>query len=96
VANNSSLDIGNRRLRFLAYAQVQKIHDCNPFGINNQTFIVGRQGHSGTDWIWADKKPGLFFHDAWNEYAVVLPQKEKKFSMSWVLDALLHGIIQQQ
>jgi hypothetical protein len=22
-----------------------------------------------------EKKPGLFFHDAWNEYAVVLPEK---------------------
>jgi hypothetical protein len=35
------------------------------------------------------EKPGLFFHDAWNEYAVVLPEKDKKFSMS--LGAGLHN-----
>jgi hypothetical protein len=23
------------------------------------------------------KKPGIFFHDAWNEYALVLPEKDK-------------------
>jgi hypothetical protein len=68
--NSFSTDIGNRRLRFLAYAQVSKIHDLNPFGINNQTFINGgAAGTSGTGGYGAGKKPGLFFHDAWNEYA---------------------------
>jgi hypothetical protein len=45
------------------------------------------QQELGTGGYGAGKKPGLFFHDAWNEYAVVLP-KDKKFSMS--LGAGLH------
>lgn len=59
------------------------------FGINNQTFTNGgAAGSAGTGAYGAGKKPGLFFHDAWNEYAVVLPEKDKKFSMS--LGAGLH------
>jgi hypothetical protein len=27
--------------------------------------------------VWSGKKPGIFFHDAWNEYALVLPEKTK-------------------
>ena len=89
-ATSTATDIGNRRLRFLAYAQVSKRYMIvTHFGINNQTFINGgAAGTSGTGGYGAGKKPGLFFHDAWNEYAVVLPQKEKKFSMS--LGAGLH------
>jgi hypothetical protein len=45
------------------------------FGINNQTFTNGGAGTSGT--VDTVLKPGLFFHDAWNEYAVVLPEKIK-------------------
>jgi hypothetical protein len=53
------------------------------FGINNQTFTNGgAAGTSGTGGYGAGKKPGLFFHDAWNEYALVLPEKDKKFSLS--------------
>ncbi|MCL8000739.1 hypothetical protein M8994_21350, partial [Brucella sp. 21LCYQ03] len=52
-------------------------------GINNQTFVNGgAAGSQGTGANGAGKKPGLFFHDAWNEYAVVLPDKDKKFSLS--------------
>lgn len=89
-ATSTATDIGNRRLRFLAYAQVSKRYMIvTHFGINNQTFTNGgAAGTSGTGGYGAGKKPGLFFHDAWNEYAVVLPQKEKKFSMS--LGAGLH------
>jgi hypothetical protein len=83
-ATSTATDIGNRRLRFLAYAQVSKRYMIlTHFGINNQTFINGgAAGSSGTGGYGAGKKPGLFFHDAWNEYAVVLPEKDKKFSMS--------------
>ena len=89
-ATSTATDIGNRRLRFLAYAQVSKRYMIlTHFGINNQTFINGgAAGTSGTGGYGAGKKPGLFFHDAWNEYAVVLPQKDKKFSMT--LGAGLH------
>ena len=89
-AASTATDIGNRRLRFLAYAQVSKRYMIlTHFGINNQTFTNGgAAGSSGTGAYGAGKKPGLFFHDAWNEYAVVLPEKDKKFSMS--LGAGLH------
>ncbi|WP_144891456.1 porin [Flavobacterium tiangeerense] len=89
-ATTTGTDIGNRRLRFLAYAQVSKRYMIlTHFGINNQTFTNGgAAGSSGTGAYGAGKKPGLFFHDAWNEYAVVLPEKDKKFSMS--LGAGLH------
>jgi hypothetical protein len=44
-------------------------------------------------WVWSRKKPGIFFHDAWNEYALVLPEKKKiQFDYGWRI-ALLHGII---
>ena len=87
---STATDIGNRRLRFLAYAQVSKRYMIlTHFGINNQTFINGgAAGSSGTGGYGAGKKPGLFFHDAWNEYAVVLPEKDKKFSFT--LGAGLH------
>ncbi|MFH6972155.1 porin [Flavobacterium petrolei] len=89
-ATSTATDIGNRRLRFLAYAQVSKRYMIlTHFGINNQTFINGgAAGTSGTGGYGAGKKPGLFFHDAWNEYAVVLPEKDKKFSFT--LGAGLH------
>lgn len=89
-AASTATDIGNRRLRFLAYAQISKRYMIlTHFGINNQTFINGgAAGTSGTGGYGAGKKPGLFFHDAWNEYAVVLPEKDKKFSFT--LGAGLH------
>lgn len=69
-------DIGIRRARMLAYAQInQRFLILTHFGINNQTFINGGApmggltGNGGT--FTSGKKPGLFFHDVWNEYAVV-------------------------
>lgn len=80
----SSTDIGNRRLRILLYAQISKRYMIlTHFGINNQTFSTGgAAGTTGTGGYGQGKKPGMFFHDVWNEYAVVLPQAEKKFSLS--------------
>jgi hypothetical protein len=53
----------------------------------------GAAGSSGTGGYGAGKKPGIFFHDAWNEYALVLPEKTKiQFDSGWRI-ALLHGII---
>jgi hypothetical protein len=52
-------------------------------GINNQTFTNGgSNGTAGTGGYGQGKKPQLFFHDAWNEYALILPKAEKKFSLS--------------
>jgi len=82
-AVRSSTDIGNRRLRMLAYAQFSERYKIvTHFGINNQTFINGgASGSGGTGGYGAGKKPGLFFHDAWNEYAVILPKKDRTFSL---------------
>jgi hypothetical protein len=53
---STATDIGNRRLRFLAYAQVSKRYMIL-FGINNQTFINGgAAGTSGTGGYGAGKK----------------------------------------
>lgn len=87
---DNSWSLGNRRLRTLAYAQISKrymilLH----FGINNQTFINGgAPGTTGTGGNGNGKKTQLFFHDAWNEYAVFLPGEAGKFSLS--LGAGLH------
>lgn len=89
-ATTNSWNIGNRRLRALAYAQITKRYMVlMHFGINNQTFINGgAPGTTGTGGNGNGKKPQLFFHDAWNEYAVVLPGEAGKFSLS--LGAGLH------
>lgn len=81
---SSSTDIGNRRLRVLMYAQISpRYMIVSHFGINNQTFTNGGAlGSTGTGGYGQGKKPGLFFHDAWNEYVMVLPQADKKFSLS--------------
>lgn len=73
----STFDIGARRLRFLALAQISPRYlVISHFGINNQTFINGgAAGTSGTGAYGAGKKPGLFLHDAWNEYAVIPAMK---------------------
>jgi hypothetical protein len=77
-------DIGARRLRLLAYAQISpRYMIVTHIGINNQTFTNGgASGSAGTGGYGAGKKPGLFFHDAWNEYAVVLPKENISFSLS--------------
>ncbi|WP_312422801.1 porin [Epilithonimonas sp.] len=89
-ATKNTWNIGNRRLRALAYAQITKRYMVlMHFGINNQTFINGGgSGSTGTGGYGNGKKPQMFFHDAWNEYAVVLPGEAGKFSLS--LGAGLH------
>lgn len=87
---DSSLDLGIRRARFLTYSQLtEKYLILLHMGINNQTFTNG--GGSGTGGIGgygAGKKPQVFIHDVWNEYAVI-PQSEcSDFSLA--LGAGLH------
>lgn len=89
-ATKNTWNIGNRRLRALAYAQITKRYMVlMHFGINNQTFINGgAPGTTGTGGYGNGKKPQMFIHDAWNEYAVVLPGDAGEFSLS--LGAGLH------
>ena len=68
-----AIDFGVRRSRFLAYAQVSpRFLIMTHFGINNQNFASG--GAPGTDAtnniISGNKKPQIFFHDIWTEYAI--------------------------
>jgi len=81
---SSTTDIGNRRLRMLAYAQFSERYKIvTHFGVNNQTFINGgAAGSTGTGGYGAGKKPGLFFHDAWNEYTIILPKENNPFSLT--------------
>lgn len=90
-ATKTNFDIMGRRLRMLAYAQIGKRYMVlTHFGINNQTFINGGgSGTTGNGGYGNGKKPQLFFHDAWNEYHVVLPTKENKNS-SLTVGAGLH------
>ncbi len=54
-----SLDIGARRIRTIIHAQISPRYLIMAhFGVNNQTFNNS-------------KKPQIFFHDVYNEYAIV-------------------------
>jgi hypothetical protein len=73
----------NRRLRFLSLPirNYQRYMIVTHFGINNQTFTMEELQDPLNWWVWSRKKPGLFFHDAWNEYALFY-RKDKKFSLT--------------
>jgi len=81
---DNTWNVGNRRARILAYAQISKRYMILAhIGMNNQTFINGgATGTSGTGSYGNGKKPQLFFHDAWNEYAVILPGEAGKLSLT--------------
>lgn len=75
-AADRSFDIGARRIRTIVYAQLSPRYlILAHLGINNQTFLNGgAPGTGGTGANGAGKKPQIFYHDVWNEYAV-LPAK---------------------
>jgi hypothetical protein len=70
---NNTFDIGARRVRTIIYAQISPRYlILTHLGVNNQTFINGgANGTSGTGANGAGKKPQMFYHDIWNEYALV-------------------------
>jgi len=74
-AQSSSLDLGIRRSRLLMYAQLSpRFLILTDFGINNVSFINGGSaGILGTGASAAGqggKRPQLYLHDAWTEYAI--------------------------
>lgn len=77
--SNHTWDVGARRIRFLAYAQISPRYlILTHFGINNQTFgSGGASTTTATGPNGAGKKPQLFFHDAYNEFAIV-PERNLK------------------
>ena len=91
----SSTDMGARRLRFLVHAQISPRYlVVMHAGINNQTFVTGGgSGTAGTGGYGQGKKPQLFFHDFYNEYAIipsVNPATKKANTGSLYLGAGLH------
>lgn len=92
VAADNTMDVGIRRSRFLAFAQINpRYRVLFHAGINNQTFSTGGvpnggvTGNGGT--YTSGKKPGIFIHDAWNEYDIVPAGKredgtDKPFSLT--------------
>lgn len=93
--SDNTMDIGARRLRMLAYAQISPRYlILAHFGINNQTFVGGGgSGTTGTGGYGQGKKPQIFFHDAYNEYAIVPsvnPDTKKANPFSLSLGAGLH------
>lgn len=88
TTESSTMDVGIRRARLLAYAQISpRYMIVTHFGINNQTFTNGGgSGSTGTGGYGQGKKPQLFFHDVYNEYAIA-PAKNSfgianKFTLS--------------
>lgn len=93
--SDNTMDIGARRLRVLAYAQISPRYlILTHFGINNQTFTNGGgSGSTGTGGYGQGKKPQLFFHDAYNEYAIVPainPETKRANPFSISLGAGIH------
>ena len=95
VHSDNTLDIGLRASRLLMYAQISPrylilVH----MGVNNQTFVNGGgSGTTGTGGYGQGKKPQMFLHDAYNEYAIIPTtnadtKKANPFSLS--LGAGLH------
>lgn len=86
--SKQTTDIGLRRSRVIAYTQISdRFLLLTHFGINNQSFATGgSSGTSGTGGYGAGKKPGIFMHDAYAEYAVIpefnkIKNKKNKFSL---------------
>lgn len=57
LQRDTYFDIGLRRSRLLAFAQLNEFQIMTHFGINNQSFNNAR-------------KPQLFMHDVWTQYAL--------------------------
>lgn len=75
----SSMDFGIRRSRVLIQAQVSpRFMIVSHFGMNNQSFSngggSGALGNGASGSAQGGKRPQLYIHDAWTEYAI-LPGK---------------------
>lgn len=70
VSQQETYDAGMRRMRVTIQSQVTPFYSVFlQVGANNQNFISG--GGSGTGTNGAGKKAAFFFHDAYNELAIV-------------------------
>ncbi len=76
---DNTFDIGIRRSRVLIQAQISpRFSIVSHFGINNQTFInggaAGALGTGGSATGQGGKRPQLYIHDAYTDFAIV-PEK---------------------
>ncbi|UWX60441.1 porin [Chryseobacterium oranimense] len=70
VPQEQTYDAGIRRMRLIIQSQVTPFYSVFlQMGINNQSFISG--GGTGTGNSGAGKKAPFFFHDAYNEFAII-------------------------
>ncbi|MDR4950977.1 porin [Chryseobacterium sp. ES2] len=70
VPQQETYDAGMRRMRLTIQSQVTPFYSVFlQIGANNQNFISG--GGSGTGTNGAGKKAAFFFHDAYNELAII-------------------------
>lgn len=74
-AQKASTDIGIRRSRFLIQAQVSpRFMLVSHWGINNQSFATGGGagvlGNGSSATAQGGKRPQLYIHDAWTEFAI--------------------------
>lgn len=70
VPQDQTYDVGIRRMRLTIQSQLTPFYSVFlQMGINNQNFISG--GGTGTGSNGAGKKAPFFFHDAYNELAII-------------------------
>ena len=86
-----STDIGNRRLRFLIYAQLSKRYMIvTHFGINNQSFTSGgASGSIGTGGYGIGKKPACFFTMPGTSMHSFYPKKTRNSAFLLVADCII-------
>lgn len=93
--SESTVFMGARRMRVLTHTQISPrylivLHA----GINNQSFSSGGgSGSNGSGGYGSGKKPQLFFHDAYNEYAIIPlanPETKKNNAFHLYAGAGLH------
>ncbi len=70
---DNTFNFGARRMRVIVHTQISPRYlIVMHLGVNNQTFASGgASGASGTGGYGAAKKPQIFFHDVYNEYAII-------------------------
>ncbi len=80
---DDSEDFGIRRARLVTYSQLtERYLILMHLGINNQSFTNGgATGSGGIGPAGAGKKPQIFFHEVYNEYALIPKSEDRDFSL---------------
>ena len=80
---DDSEDIGIRRARIVTYSQLtERYLILMHLGMNNQSFTNGgATGSGGIGPAGAGKKPQIFFHEVYNEYAIIPKSEDRDFNL---------------